>query len=117
MPVSPEQKEGLPVEVRPEEISEIPASVENKSVPGVTPTPTQFKAQVNDDQGNPLIQTPQTQAVTIQIPQAPEALEKLARGSTDDSKTWWAASFLRMIKKAFHFGWQIITGGQHGTGK
>lgn len=116
MAASPEIKKDLPVTEIPQEISEIPASVENKTMPGVTPTPTHFKAQVNDDSGKPMTQTSQTQAVTIQIPSDPAALAQTAKGSTDDSKTWWAAWFLRLIKRAMHFGWNVVTGGvKNGT--
>ena len=110
MAASPEIKNGLPVEHRAEEFPEVPVEVENKSLQP-QPIPSQFKAQVTDDKGNPLIQTPQTQNVTVTIPTAQEALEKLAKGSTDDSGTWWAAWFLRLIKKAAHFGWRVVTGG------
>lgn len=72
--------------------------------------PTQVTAQVTDDQGQPLIQTPQTQQVTVTIPAEEKRLEELSKGSPDESLTWWARFWVRYIKKALHFGWRIITG-------
>lgn len=117
MATSPEIKSETPIVERPEEFSQVPVEVENKSMPGagVTPTPTQFKTQVTDSSGNPLIQTQQNKVVTINLPQNQTVLETEAKGSTEESKTWWAASFIRMVKRALHFGWQIIVGGTNGT--
>lgn len=115
MALSPEVKKDLPVTEIPQDFSEVSPLVENKSTPGVTSTPTQFKAQVTDDNGKPIITTPQTQVITVQIPADPTVLAQVAKGSTDDSKTWWAAWFLRLIKRALHFGWKVATGGNNGT--
>lgn len=106
MPIFPEREKPLPVQERPEEIS--PLTIERKEV--VTPVPTHFVSQVKSDQGKPLIQTPQTQAVTIQLPVHPAQLTTLSQGSVSDSPTWLGAYWLRMIKKALHFGWQILVG-------
>lgn len=102
------EKEPLPVEKRPEEFPEIPIEVENKSV--VTSIPTQFKAKVTGDKGQPLIQTPTSKPVTIQIPADQTHLATLAKGSVGDSLTWLATFWIRIIKKAIHFGWQVIIG-------
>ncbi len=112
---SPEVKSGLPVQERPEEFPEIPVEVENKNL-HTQSVPVQFRAQVNDNQGKPLIQTPQNQSVTVQIPFDQTTLENSAKGSTEDSGTWFAAWFLRLVKKALHFGWNVIVGkGNNGT--
>lgn len=103
------EKESLPVEERPEEFPEVPIEVENKSV--VTPTQTQFKAKITDDRGQPLIQTPATTAVTVQIPTDQKHLATLSKGSVSDSLTWLATFWIRIIKKAIYFGWQVIIGG------
>jgi hypothetical protein len=58
-----------------------------------------------------LIQTPQTQTVTITIPAAPEKLEDWSKGSPAEAKTWSGFFWLRIIKKAIQFGWRIIVGG------
>ncbi len=83
---------------------EIPPEIERV---GVTPTQSQFTAQVSDDQGNPLLQTSQSN-VTITLPTDHESLEKLSKGSISDALTWMSAYFLRMIKKAVHFGWKVV---------
>ncbi len=102
----PERKEiEQVVESRPEDVS-IPPEIEKKE--GLTPRQSQFKAQVYDDSGKPLIQTPQSKVVTIQIPSDQVTLKTLSKGSILDSITWLAMYWLRMIKKAAHFGWRII---------
>lgn len=112
MTVSPEVKNNLPVSEIPQEFPEVPVEVENKSFQP-QPVPTQFKAQVVDDKGAPLIQTPQNQVVTVQIPNDQVTLTSLAKGSTEDASTWSAAWFLRLIKKALHFGWNVVIGRSH----
>lgn len=72
-----------------------------------------FKAQVKDDSGKPVIQTPPAQVITTVQPPADEAtLTETAKGDTTSGATWLAAFWLRVIKKALHFGWQIM-GGQN----
>lgn len=84
-----------------------PLTIERKEV--VTPTPTQFTAQVTDDQGQPIIQTPQTQKVTITIPAtSEEELKTKAKGSKDDTVSWNASFLLRLFKKAIHFGKKVL---------
>jgi hypothetical protein len=103
MPVFPE-REKIPIQERPEEAS--PLTIEKKEV--ATPIPVQFRRQVISDKGQPLIATPATTSVTVTIPQTPTVLAALAKGSVSDSVTWFAAFWLRMIKKAVHFGWQLF---------
>jgi hypothetical protein len=74
------------------------------------PTQTQFKAQVRDDRGKPLIQTPQTQKVTIKIPATQTQLDTWSKGPIQNALTWFAVFWKRLIKKAFHFGWKMISG-------
>jgi hypothetical protein len=103
------EKEPKPIkglEIRPEEVS--PLEIEKKEV--VQPIPSQFKGQVANDQGQPLIQTPQSQVVTITLPKDPEVLEIEAKGEIDETSTWSASWWLRLIKKAYLFGWKIVTG-------
>jgi len=106
MPIFPEREKPLTIEERADEIS--PLTIERKEV--VTPVPTQFTGQVKSDKGKPLIQTPQTQVTTIQIPADPARLTTLSQGSVNDSLTWLGAFWVRIIKKAVYFGWQIIVG-------
>ena len=106
MALFPEREAPAPVKERPEEVS--PLTIERKEV--VSPVPVNFQKQVNDDVGQPLIQTPQNQVITIQIPSDPVQLESASKGDTGSAVTWLAAFWLRMIKKAVHFGWQIVKG-------
>jgi YbbR domain-containing protein len=103
MPAFPE-REKIPVQERPEEAT--PLTIERKEV--ATPIPVQFKAQVKSDKGQPLIQTSGTQTVSVTIPKSQVELVELAKGSISDSITWFAAFWLRMIKKAIHFGWGLF---------
>lgn len=92
------------------ETPEVPSHLEQS---GLTSRPTQITAQVSDDSGAPLIQTPVSQVVTITIPADQQQLADWSKGSPSDSLTWFAMFWLRMIRKAVHFGWKIITkGGQ-----
>jgi hypothetical protein len=92
------------LEERAEEAT--PLVIERKEV--VTPIPTQFKAQVNDDSGKPLIQTPPLAVTTVAVPADSGKLAGLAKGSIDESLTWFARFWQRIIKKAIHFGWKIV---------
>ena len=106
MPISPE-KEPRPqipegVVERQEEFPEI---VEKS---GARRTPAQLKAQVTDDKGKQMIQTPQAQSITIQLPATQKQLFDWSHGSITSSLTWFANFWLRLIKKAIHYGWKII---------
>jgi len=103
MPIWPE-REKTPVVETPEEASSL--TIERKEV--ATPVPIQFKGQVKTDKGQPLIQTAGTQTISVTLPKSQLELTQLARGSISDSITWFAAFWLRMIKKAIHFGWQLF---------
>ena len=103
-PIISEKSEIEEIETAPE----VPPELQKV---GVTPVPQNVTAQVADDAGQPLIQTPQTQTVTITIPDTPEKLEEMAKGSASDSSTWDGAFWLRIIKKAIHLGRKIIVGG------
>lgn len=79
-----------------------------KTVPGVQVVPTHFQAQVTDDQGNPLIQTPRTKKVVIELPKPKTVLEEESKGSPDEAKTWLAKFWLRVVEKAKVFGWRVV---------
>ena len=51
----------------------------------VQAVPSQFQAQVADDSGKPLIQTPQTQTVTIQVPATQKQLEDWSKGDSENA--------------------------------
>jgi hypothetical protein len=104
-------QEGVVKEVP--ETPEIPSHLEQQ---GVAVRPAQVTAQVSD-QGKPLMQSPATQIVTITIPTTQQQLADWSKGSPGDSLTWFALYWLRMVKKAVHFGWKIISqGGQTNAG-
>jgi len=84
-----------------------PLNIERKEV--VTPIPTQFKAQVTDNQGNPIISTPETIKADIIIPEVnKETLEVKIKGDTEESSVWSAGYWLRILKKAIYFGWKVV---------
>lgn len=78
---------------------------------GVEKVETAFTANIKDDRGQPLIQTPQTQAVTVSVPAPQIVLTQTAKGSKNEAITWWALFWIRAIQKAVHFGRRIIFGG------
>lgn len=68
-----------------------------------------FKSQVADDKGTPIIQTPPAQIITSVAPPADTTtLTQQSKGSVTLAATWLAAFWLRIIKKALHFGWKIV---------
>jgi len=83
-------------------------TIEQKEV--VTPIPSQFKAQVMDDSGNPLIQTPPASVITVSVPTEDSQLLAWSKGSTDESLTWFGVFWQRVIKRALHFGWRVVGG-------
>lgn len=109
MAVSPERGP-LPIEERPEEFPEIPIEVEHKGV--ITPTPSQFTAQVTDEKGQPIIQTPASEQVTIQLPSEEAQLTAFSKGTPDEAITWFGAIWLRMLKKALLLGWRVLRKGE-----
>ncbi|MFZ3301657.1 MAG: hypothetical protein WA152_03030 [Microgenomates group bacterium] len=89
----------------PEEAT--PLTIERKEV--VTPIPSQFKAQVTDDNGNPIISTPQTEKADIIIPEiSREVLDVKAKGDVGEASVWSAAYWIRIFKKALYFGWKVL---------
>lgn len=75
---------------------------------GVKVVQKNFTAQVKNDQGQPLIQTPPTQVVTIQPPADDTTLSGWSKGSISSSLTWLGMFWIRVIKKALYFGWHIL---------
>jgi hypothetical protein len=69
--------------------------------------PTQFKKQVTDDQGKPMIHTPKAKTITISLPSDQQQLAAWSKGPITSSLTWFGVFWLRLIKKAMHFGWKI----------
>ncbi|PIP57476.1 hypothetical protein COX03_02850 [Candidatus Woesebacteria bacterium CG22_combo_CG10-13_8_21_14_all_39_10] len=103
MPIFPEREKNI-IET-PEEAS--PLTIERKEV--VTPIPITFQKQVKTDSGKPLIEVPgQGGRIKITIPKPQTELESLSKGSISDSITWFAAFWIRMIKKAIYYGYRIF---------
>lgn len=75
---------------------------------GVQVVQKNFKQQIKDDHGMPLVQTPPAKVITITPPSDTDTLIIQAKGDTTSSLTWLAAFWLRIIKKASLFGWKII---------
>ena len=75
---------------------------------GVQVVQKNFKAQIANDNGAQVVQTPPTQVITIQPPADQTTLQNQSKGQITDSKTWFAAFWIRIIKKAIHFGWKIL---------
>ena len=74
-----------------------------------TVTPGQIAAQAADD-ATQAQQTPaDDQTITITIPATTQQLEDWSKGSPDDSITWLAFFWIRLIKKALFHGWRVIT--------
>ena len=92
------------------DVSEL--KIENKNV--ITPVPTQFKAQVHDPSGKPLISTPQTQTVTITVPvvSIDDAKQEAKKGDVENSSTWSLAFWVRTVLKAWHKGYEVMFRGK-----
>ena len=86
-----------------------PLNIERKEV--VTPVATQFRAQVTDDEGKKVIETPESRKIEIKIPDSnKESLEGKIKGTKDESTAWSAGYWLRILKKAIYFGWKVVFG-------
>lgn len=89
--------------------AEFPVSEELQSSGG-QPVIKNFTAQVKNDKGQPLIQTPPIQVITVQPPYDDTTLIKQSKGSITSSLTWLAAFWIRVIKKALYYGWKVVGG-------
>jgi hypothetical protein len=89
-----------------ERAEEFPETIQQ--IQGAKVVQKTFKTQVTDDKGAPVIQTPPAQVISVTPPSDQTTLTKQAKGDTTSSLTWLAAFWLRVIKKAIHFGWKII---------
>lgn len=98
------------VQLHPEELKLPPAIQEA----GIQPVKAVFNEQVRL-KGQKIIQTPENQRIELKIPTTSGKLETWSKGSIDDGFSWFAMHWLRQIKKAMHFGWQIIWGGANAS--
>lgn len=99
------------VQERPEEFI-VPETLQQST--GVKVVQKNFTAQVKADDGKPLIQTPPTQVIAVTPPATTTILTSWSKGNISSSLTWLGAFWLRIIKKAIHFGWKV-TGGETKT--
>lgn len=104
MPISVERSPELII--RSEEVEVPPQLVQE----GIRAVEREFKTPVMGDHGQPLVVSPATQKISIQLPATQGQLIAWAKGPVSDSLTWFAAFWLRMIKKAVYFGWRLIGG-------
>jgi hypothetical protein len=93
----------------PEDIVERPESLPERleKEQRLKVRPTQFKKQVTDDRGKSMIHTPKAKTVTISLPADQQKLTSWSKGPITSSLTWFGVFWLRLIKKAIHFGWKI----------
>lgn len=82
---------------------ELLEKIKKSSAPSAQTDDTQTQAQASDDQ--------KTQTVTIMVPASTTQLDDWAKGDPQESLTWIAVYWLRLIKKGLHFGWRILTRG------
>lgn len=106
MPIFPE-REPRPQVTEIPQVPEIPPAIEKG---GVSAVPTQISNPIRNDNGQILMQTPSAPAVSIQLPQPQQNLLVWSKGDVSSSLTWFSVFWIRMVKKAVHFGWKIITG-------
>lgn len=115
MPATPEipRPEVPQIKEKPEEFV-IPETLQQST--GVQVVQKNFKAQVKDDSGVPLIQTPPTQVIQITPPANDTVLQSWSKGSITSSQSWLGMFWLRIIKKAIALGWRIVgKGGENAT--
>jgi hypothetical protein len=89
-----------------ERAEEFPETIQQ--IQGAKVVQKTFKAQVTDDKGKPIIQTPPAQVITVSPPSDSVTLTKQAKGDTTSALTWLAAFWLRVIKRAMYFGWKLV---------
>ena len=85
-----------------------PVDVSGEIVPTSVPVATQVQdatqqqQPVSDD-------TTQNPVITITVPATSQQLEDWVKGTPENSLTWVAFYWIRMIKKAILHGWGVIT--------
>lgn len=105
MAVSPEIEKVQPEIKEVPTVPEIPPEIERST--GIKVVQKSFTTQVKGDKGQPLIQTPPAQVISVSLPADQATLGSWAKGSITSSITWLGMFWIRIIKKALHFGWKI----------
>src|SRR5258706_3532680 len=104
MPTPEVLNPNMDIQEKPEEFI-VPETLQQSDIKVVQKN---FTAQVKSDNGVPLIQTPPTQVISVTPPSSQTVLVQQSKGNTTSSLTWLAMFWLRILKKATHFGWQIV---------
>lgn len=105
MAVSPEIEHGQPqIQEKAEEFI-VPETLQQST--GVKVVQKNFTAQVKNDKGQPIIQTPPAQVITINPPANSITLTAWAKGPITSSVSWLGMFWIRILKKAALFGWNI----------
>ena len=104
---TPEIPIGEPAVSEPKEEFIVDETLKNT---GVKVVQKNFTTQIKSDKGAPLVQTPPAQVITVTPPAPQPTLTTWAKGPITSSLTWLAAFWLLIIKKAFHFGWNVKEG-------
>lgn len=86
----------------------IPETLQQKT--GVQVVQKNFKPQIKNSSGQPLIQTPPVQVITVQPPADDVTLIGWSKGPITSSQSWLGKFWIRIIKKALALGWKIIKG-------
>lgn len=107
MPATPEitRPETPQVSERQEEFV-VPEALQQST--GVQVVQKNFNAQIKDDHGTPLIQTPPPQVISVQPPADDATLKTWSGGSINSSQSWLGVFWIRIIKKALALGWKIL---------
>src|SRR5512143_3485795 len=113
MTITPELE---PPSAQPKPETPAPQAEPPKEIPsveehGATVAPGNVAAQVVQSNAQMTPQAPVQQVVTITVPATTQQLDDWSKGSPDNSLTWLAFYWIRMIKKAFFHGYNVITQG------
>src|SRR5258706_16363038 len=79
---------------------------------GVKVVQKNFKAQVNNNKGQPVVATLPTQVVSVTPPSDDSTLLAWSKGETTRLMSWLVTFSLLFIKNATHVGCQIVGRGQ-----
>ncbi|MBI3443497.1 hypothetical protein HY008_02415 [Candidatus Woesebacteria bacterium] len=94
----------------------LPSEAPSPHEQGVTQPPKQAQQQVQEDttQTVQVSDQPAAHGPAMQVPADDQTtLTTLSKGPTENSITWYATFWLRMIKKAIHYGWRVVF--RHGS--
>lgn len=115
MPATPEiehQETGI---TEPQEELVIPETLQQST--GVQVVQKNFKSQITDDHGQPLMQTPPVNVIQVNPPESEKTLEEWTKGPVESAKTWLGMFWKRIIKKAVSLGWKVVwKEGKNATG-